>query len=312
MANVKTHLNKILSAIYGKEVRSAIHDSIDAINTQVETTTSAETTRVNAEKNRLTAENERVKTETERIKAENTRVAQEKTRIEQEKTRTDQETARKNAESTRVSAESGRVSAENTRVSQENGRKSTEETRVKSETERKNAETLRVNKETERIRNENERIEQEKQRKTVFVEIEKRLKEQPQITTDATLTKSGQAADAKSTGDKINALMKQKTTMSYGEITQIDLEKPWTAPADGCLLIQLFQTSGSGIYKIRIKKDNLTNHLNEASMQPCSVALEGFTSKHLMIPIKGKYTYQQEHGNSITYRTIFYPFNQTT
>ena len=35
MANVTTYLNKILSAVYGKDVRQSIYDSINAINTQV-------------------------------------------------------------------------------------------------------------------------------------------------------------------------------------------------------------------------------------------------------------------------------------
>ena len=36
MANVTMYLNKILSAVYGKDVRQSIYDSINAINTQVE------------------------------------------------------------------------------------------------------------------------------------------------------------------------------------------------------------------------------------------------------------------------------------
>lgn len=116
MANVKTHLNKILSAIYGKEVRSAIHDSIDAINTQVETTTSAENTRVTAEKNRATAESERAKAEIERAKAENTRVSQENTRKSEETKRAEAEITRVNAETERVKAESARVEAEKARA----------------------------------------------------------------------------------------------------------------------------------------------------------------------------------------------------
>ena len=49
MANVTTYLNKILSAVYGKDVRQSIYDSINAINTQVEGYVSAEKSRVTAE-----------------------------------------------------------------------------------------------------------------------------------------------------------------------------------------------------------------------------------------------------------------------
>lgn len=39
MANIKKELNNIKSAIYGKDVRGSIHDGIDAINKEVESTT---------------------------------------------------------------------------------------------------------------------------------------------------------------------------------------------------------------------------------------------------------------------------------
>lgn len=52
MANVTTYLDKLMSAIYGKDVRKSIYDSIKEINTQVETYSSAETERVSAEKKR--------------------------------------------------------------------------------------------------------------------------------------------------------------------------------------------------------------------------------------------------------------------
>lgn len=39
MANILTYLNKIKTALYGKEVRNSIHDGIKAINTEVENTT---------------------------------------------------------------------------------------------------------------------------------------------------------------------------------------------------------------------------------------------------------------------------------
>lgn len=39
MANIKKHLDNIKGALYGKDVRSSIHDGIDAINKEVESTT---------------------------------------------------------------------------------------------------------------------------------------------------------------------------------------------------------------------------------------------------------------------------------
>ena len=39
MADIKTHLNNIKGALYGKDVRGSIHDGIDAINKEVESTT---------------------------------------------------------------------------------------------------------------------------------------------------------------------------------------------------------------------------------------------------------------------------------
>ncbi len=68
MANVTTYLNKIKSAIYGKDVRQSIYDAISAINTQVETYSSAESTRVSAEKTRVSNENSRKSAETTRTK----------------------------------------------------------------------------------------------------------------------------------------------------------------------------------------------------------------------------------------------------
>ena len=39
MANISDWLNKIKSAIYGREVRTALHDSIDAVNQETESNT---------------------------------------------------------------------------------------------------------------------------------------------------------------------------------------------------------------------------------------------------------------------------------
>ena len=62
----RQYLNKILSAVYGKDVRQSIYDSINAINTQVEGYVSAEKSRVTAEANRNSAEKIRVSNENDR------------------------------------------------------------------------------------------------------------------------------------------------------------------------------------------------------------------------------------------------------
>ena len=82
MANVTTYLNKILSAVYGKDVRQSIYDSINAINTQVEGYVSAEKSRVTAETNRNSEERIRVSNESSRESAEEDRVAMEEERLE--------------------------------------------------------------------------------------------------------------------------------------------------------------------------------------------------------------------------------------
>ena len=82
MANVTTYLNKILSAVYGKDVRQSIYDSINAINTQVEGYVSADKSRVPAETNRNSEERIRVSNESSRESAEEDRVAMEEERLE--------------------------------------------------------------------------------------------------------------------------------------------------------------------------------------------------------------------------------------
>ena len=39
MANIKKHLDNVKGALFGKDVRGSIHDGIDAINKEVESTT---------------------------------------------------------------------------------------------------------------------------------------------------------------------------------------------------------------------------------------------------------------------------------
>lgn len=87
MANVTTYLDKLMSAIYGKDVRQSIYDSIKAINTQVEAYSSAESNRVSAEASRAGSERVRVTNENSRKSAESERVQAEDERIDAEEMR---------------------------------------------------------------------------------------------------------------------------------------------------------------------------------------------------------------------------------
>lgn len=87
MADVKGSLERISEAIYGREVRGAIHDSIEAINEQVEgyaageeARAAAEERRAGAESARASAEDERAAAEEERAEAEGKRAAAEEAR----------------------------------------------------------------------------------------------------------------------------------------------------------------------------------------------------------------------------------------
>ncbi|HES5012756.1 TPA: hypothetical protein VOS29_000297 [Streptococcus pyogenes] len=157
MANVKTYLSKILSAVYGKDVRGAIHDSIAAINQQVETTTSGEANRVQAEKERASAETSRKNAETERTNAE---------------------ALRQNAESSRNEDEKKRENSTNELKSRMNEKLNTVDQKI-SEMQNRVQEAIDA--------------------------VPKSV-----LTLDATLSKEGYAADAKTTGDAIAVLRKGK------------------------------------------------------------------------------------------------------
>lgn len=96
MASITTYLNKIKSAVYGKDVRQSIYDSINAINTQVNTYTSAEESRVSAEQSRADAESLRQNAEADRETAETERADAETAREDAETARTEEYTELKN------------------------------------------------------------------------------------------------------------------------------------------------------------------------------------------------------------------------
>ncbi|MBU9728033.1 hypothetical protein [Diplocloster modestus] len=54
MANISVYLEKILSAVYGREVRGSIHDAIKAGNDEIESYAAAEAGRESAEQKRQT------------------------------------------------------------------------------------------------------------------------------------------------------------------------------------------------------------------------------------------------------------------
>ncbi|WP_418968440.1 hypothetical protein [Alloscardovia omnicolens] len=228
MADVKTQLNKIQAAVYGKDVRGAIHDAIDAINEQVDTTTQAEngrkqaeSARASAEETRKSQETSRKSAETKRADAESTREAQEQARQVAENKRAQNETRRSNQESERVKAEKIRQGEERVRaynaelrhLSEESYRKA-ETAREENETKRQSAEQTRSNQEQQRIRAESTRQTNETGRTATFQElkanIDAKIKQMDGIiagtntvVVDATLSNVGQAADAKATGDAI-------------------------------------------------------------------------------------------------------------
>lgn len=98
MAKIQEQLTKILSAVYGKDVRNAIHDSIFAINKEVEKATSSEAIRTQDERKRASAEEKRQGAEQMRTSAENTRVHAEESRAVAENARVDAERLRQNAQ----------------------------------------------------------------------------------------------------------------------------------------------------------------------------------------------------------------------
>ena len=87
MADVKAQLERIAEAVYGRDVRGSIHDSIEAINEQVEGYAAGEEARAEAEKERAGAESARAS-------AEDGRAAAEKGRAEAEEKRAAAEEAR--------------------------------------------------------------------------------------------------------------------------------------------------------------------------------------------------------------------------
>lgn len=311
MANVKDHLARIMAAVYGKDVRASIHDSIEAINTQVETTTSSEQARVNAEEKRKTAETQRTQAEQARIHAEDQRAQAETTRERAENARAQAEKQRQDAERARVSAEQARTTAEGQRTQSETARTQAEKERTDAEGARASAEQARSRAEEQRVTAENARIRAEGERQTAeqararqeetrqsqenqrqntittiraeiddkIAQMDRAIEHTGTLVVDTSLTKSGQVADAKVTGDKIRSLeqrptyqidttlskagqvaeakavgdkVKELTTsingvsVGFGPIEHVTFDKPWRPTREGFLNFQVSDTEQIG------------------------------------------------------------------
>lgn len=94
MADIKECLESISSAIYGRDVRASIHDSISAINDEVEGYAEAEESRASAEKERQEAEEARKETDAKLADAEKARATAEEGRAAAEQKRDEAEEAR--------------------------------------------------------------------------------------------------------------------------------------------------------------------------------------------------------------------------
>lgn len=82
MAEIQNQLDRISSAIYGRDVRSSIHDAIAAINGDVEGCVEGEKGREEAERARVKAESERASADESRTKAEAARASAEEARAQ--------------------------------------------------------------------------------------------------------------------------------------------------------------------------------------------------------------------------------------
>ena len=106
MANIDKELGAIRTARYGRDVRTSIHDAINAVNS------SAEGSALAAETAKAGAEAERKKAETARTGAETAKAGAETAQAGAETARTGAETAKAGAETAQAGAETAKTGAE--------------------------------------------------------------------------------------------------------------------------------------------------------------------------------------------------------
>lgn len=244
MAKIQIYLEKILSAVYGKDVRGSIHDSIKAMNDEVEENkeaeksrivneerrTSSENIRIVSEEIRESEENKREENETKRIAEENKRVSEENKRIMSDALRYSEELERDKKEKERISNENKRINAENQRIEIEKTRVTSEESRKNAEIQRKSDYDKRITEENNRKQNEEKRVNNEENRKNNEIKrqesfsnlskmADEKLKKIDDVisgksVTDKSLTIEGQAADAKETGRRFDETKKDIAKIS--------------------------------------------------------------------------------------------------
>lgn len=311
MANVKTHLNKILSSVYGKDVRGAIHDAIDAINNQVETTTQSEARRVSAETERERAEQTRNTSEVARNQQENARQ-----QAENERARL--ETLRQSQEQTRQNAENSRAQTERVRNSSEDQRKQAEQLRLDAETERINAEELRKQAETGRQQQEQTRTQQTQQIQTTLEakirEMDEKLRDTESVTVDATLTQEGQAADAKKVGEALQQLNNSRASASqfiFGEIEEVRSEGSWHSNETGFLQVVVNKDGDApAIFSIEMENQIV------APTSPAHKIYETFPAGKSIhdirfVPILKNTSYSFTKNGAVDVHLYFYPIGTT-
>lgn len=244
MAKIQTYLDKILSAVYGKDVRSSIYDSIKAMNDEVEENREAEKARIaneerrnSSEKQRDLNEKERANDETKRQQAEESRKLHQKEQEKLEKLWQENESQRQDSEGLRLDAEEVRKTNEQKRMGAESDRLESEKLRVIAEGSRKALEIQRKSEydrhaEEEHIRTQNEEIRKaseerreknEIKREEKFNSLSSRADEKLQkmddaisgkSVTDKSLSIEGQAADAKETGRRFEETKKEISKLS--------------------------------------------------------------------------------------------------
>ena len=120
MANIDKELGAIRTARYGRDVRTSIHDAINAVNSSAEgSALAAETAKAGAEAERKKAETARTGAETAQVGAETARTGAETAKAGAETAQAGAETARTGAETAKAGAETAQAGAETAKTGAE-------------------------------------------------------------------------------------------------------------------------------------------------------------------------------------------------